>query len=96
MTNKQVAQDDETPACGMSELNAGLGMSLYSVSITYDVYVLSESTQSAEKFVESLCEDANMCMPGDDTFRYSASRIHNQSDTLKAKALNIGMWAHNA
>jgi len=66
-------------------------MDLYSVSITYEIYLLSESAADAEKFAAELCEDGDSCMPGDDTFRYNASKTYNQSDALKAKAINRNM-----
>ena len=66
-------------------------MDLYSVSITYEIHLLSESAADAEKFASELCEDGNSCMPGLDTFRYNASKTYNQSDALKAKAINRSM-----
>lgn len=63
-------------------------MDLYSVSISYEILVLSESAADAEKFAAELCEDGNSCMPGDGAFRYNASKTYNQSDAFKAKALN--------
>ena len=66
-------------------------MDLFAVSISYEIFLLSESDVDAEKLAAELCEDANSCMPGDDTFRYNASKTYNQSDALKAKALNRSM-----
>jgi hypothetical protein len=66
-------------------------MDLYSVSISYEIFVLSESAADAEKVAAELCEDANSCMPGDGNFRYNASKTHNQTDAFKAKAIDRSM-----
>lgn len=66
-------------------------MDLFSVSISYELHILSDSAEDAEKFAEELCEYAQAEMPGNDTFRYNASKTYNQSDALKAKAIDRSM-----
>ena len=63
-------------------------MDLFVITISYEIFLLSKTAADAERLAAELCEDARTEMPGDDNFQYSASKTHNQSDALKAKAIN--------
>lgn len=64
-------------------------MDVFAVTVKAQIYLLAENEIEAENLAASMTETASDEMPGNVILDCYAYRTPNQSDELKARALNI-------